>query len=145
MSQVSHAFSSQMVPLDANLLKSLGTFSSFVFIVAELITESCSALQKLLISKELQMRVELITREDLESFKKELFEEIRKYSPYMRKSAHEPKEWLKSYEVRKLLGISAGTLQNLRLNGTLRYTKIGGLMYYRYEDIRKLLEGVDGN
>ena len=32
------------------------------------------------------MRVELITREDLESFKKELFEEIRRYSPYMRKS-----------------------------------------------------------
>lgn len=90
------------------------------------------------------MKVELITREDLESFKKELFEEIRRYSPYMRKSTQEPKEWLKSYEVRKLLGISAGTLQNLRLNGTLPYTKIGGLMYYRYDDIRKLLEGVDG-
>lgn len=147
MRQVSHAFSSQMVPLDANLLKPLVTFSSFVFIVAELITEDCSALQKiiLIISKELQMRVELITREDLESFKKELFEEIKRHSPYMRKSAQEPKEWLKSYEVRKLLGISAGTLQNLRLNGTLPYTKIGGLMYYRYEDIRKLLEGVDGS
>lgn len=60
----------------------------------------------------------------------------------MRRSGQEPKEWLKSYEVRKLLGISAGTLQNLRLNGTLPYTKIGGLMYYRYEEIRKLMEGV---
>lgn len=74
--------------------------------------------------------------------KKNFFEEIRRYSPYMRKSGQEPKEWLKSYEVRKLLGISAGTLQNLRLNGTLPYTKIGGLMYYRYEEIRKLMEGV---
>jgi len=52
---------------------------------------------------------------------------------------------LKSYEVRKLLGISPGTLQNLRLNETLPYTKIGGLMYYRYEDIRKLMDGVDGS
>ena len=60
----------------------------------------------------------------------------------MRKSGQEPKEWLKSYEVRKLLGISEGTLQNLRLNGTLPYTQIGGLMYYRYEEIRKLMEGV---
>ncbi len=51
------------------------------------------------------------------------------------------KQWLKSYEVRKLLNISPGTLQNLRVNGTLRYTKIGGLLYYKYEDITKLLEG----
>lgn len=47
----------------------------------------------------------------------------------------------KSYEVRKLLNISAGTLQNLRINGTLAYTKIGGLMYYKYSDIEKVLNG----
>ena len=87
------------------------------------------------------MNVELITRDDLEKFKKELFEEIRKNSPHPRKHGHEPRAWLKSYEVRKLLGISAGTLQNLRVNGTLPYTKIGGLMYYKYEDIQKLMEG----
>lgn len=91
------------------------------------------------------MKVELITREDLEVFKKELLQEIRRNTPHPRKSAEEPKEWLKSYEVRKLLGISAGTLQNLRLNETLPYTKIGGLMYYRYEDIRRLMDGVDGS
>ncbi|WP_291116030.1 helix-turn-helix domain-containing protein [Empedobacter sp. UBA7248] len=91
------------------------------------------------------MKVELITREDLENFKKELLQEIRRNTPHPRKSAEEPKEWLKSYEVRKLLGISPGTLQNLRLNETLPYTKIGGLMYYRYEDIRKLMDGVDGS
>lgn len=56
------------------------------------------------------MNVELITRDDLEKFKKELFEEIRKHSPHPRKHGHEPRAWLKSYEVRKLLGISAGTL-----------------------------------
>lgn len=87
------------------------------------------------------MNVELITRDDLEKFKKELFEEIRKHSPHPRRNGHEPRAWLKSYEVRKLLGISAGTLQNLRVNGTLPYTKIGGLMYYKYEDIQKLMEG----
>lgn len=83
---------------------------------------------------------ELLTKDDLERFKEELFEELKKLAP----SQHlgmQTKEWLKSYEVRKLLGISPGTLQNLRVNGTLPYTKIGSLMYYRYEDIRKLLEG----
>ena len=50
------------------------------------------------------------------------------------------KQWLKSYEVRKLLNISPGTLQNLRVNGILRYTKIGSLLYYKLGDIEKLLE-----
>jgi len=91
------------------------------------------------------MKVELITREDFEDLKKEILQEIRRNTRYPRKSTEEPKEWLKSYEVRKLLGISAGTLQNLRLNETLPYTKLGGLMYYRYEDIRKLMDGIDGS
>jgi len=51
------------------------------------------------------------------------------------------KQWLKSVEVRKLLKISPGTLQNLRINGTLRFTRIGSLLYYKQEDINKLLEG----
>lgn len=87
------------------------------------------------------MKVELITRDDLERFKKELLEELRRHYPHPRKQGQEHREWLKSYEVRKMMGISPGTLQNLRLNGTLRYTKIGGLMYYRYLDIRKLMNG----
>ena len=51
-----------------------------------------------------------------------------------------PKQWLKSPEVRRLLKISPGTLQNLRVNGTLRFTRIGGIIYYSYEDIELLLE-----
>lgn len=88
------------------------------------------------------MNVDLITKDDLDKFKKELLEEIRRYQQYPRKQGQEMRVWLKSYEVRKLLSISAGTLQNLRLNGTLPYNKIGGLMYYRYEDIQKLMDGV---
>ena len=83
--------------------------------------------------------IDFITREDLEKFKQELFAELRR--PSFRSSKQEPqKEWLKSYEVRKLLGVSPNTLQSLRLNGTLPYTRLGGLIYYAYEDIRKLME-----
>lgn len=88
------------------------------------------------------MNVDLITKDDLERFKKELLEEIRRCQLYPRKPGQETRAWLKSYEVRKLLGISAGTLQNLRINGTLPYNKIGGLMYYRYDDIQKLMDGM---
>ena len=86
------------------------------------------------------MNVELITWEDLKRFKNEMLTEIKSL---LKPSQGQSKQWLKSYEVRKLLNISPGTLQNLRINGTLRYTKIGGLLYYKKEDIEKLLEGDD--
>lgn len=83
--------------------------------------------------------IELITREDLRQFKSELLSEIKAIMKPHQDSAS--KQWLKSAEVRKLLNISPSTLQNLRINRTLRYTKIGGMMYYKLEDITTLLEG----
>jgi hypothetical protein len=85
------------------------------------------------------MSVEIITKEDLLEFKSELILEITKLAKPV--SQCQSKQWLKSTEVRKLLNISPGTLQNLRINGTLRHTKIGGTMYYKYADIDSLLEG----
>jgi hypothetical protein len=82
--------------------------------------------------------IELITKEDLIQFKSELLTEIK---VLIQPGQGQSKQWLKSNEVRKLLNISPGTLQNLRINGTLRYTKIGGIMYYKLEDIHKVLEG----
>lgn len=40
-----------------------------------------------------------------------------------------------------MLEISPGTLQTLRTNGTIRYSKIGGIFYYKYKDILKILNG----
>ncbi len=84
------------------------------------------------------MQVELITRDDLKTFKSELLDEIK---AIVKPAQGQSKQWLKSGEVRKLLNISPGTLQNLRINGTLSYTKIGGILYYKLEDIHKTLEG----
>ena len=84
------------------------------------------------------MPSEIITTDDLREFKTELLTEFRK----MLKEHHgQPsKKWLKSYEVRKMLGISPGTLQNMRINGTIPFTKMGGILFYDSEDIRKILE-----
>jgi len=82
--------------------------------------------------------IEMITREDLKQFKSELLDEIKQI---MKPGQGQSKQWLKSVDVRKMLNISPGTLQNLRINGTLRYTKIGRMMYYKLEDIHKVLEG----
>ena len=83
------------------------------------------------------MAQEIITLEDLQKFRLQLLEDLR---GLLQQPTHSEKQWLKSSEVRKMLGISHGTLQNLRIKNVLPYRKIGGLMFYKYDEIIKLLE-----
>ena len=84
------------------------------------------------------MSAKIITPEDLNEFKDDLLSNIKEMIGDQ--SGLKSKKWLKSPEVRELLSISPGTLQNLRINGTLPYTKIGGVLYYDYEEIMRILE-----
>ena len=82
------------------------------------------------------MAVQIITQEDLTEFRLTLLQDLKEI---LIKQGQPEKKWLKSKEVRKLLNISPGTLQNLRINGTLSYTKVGAIIYYDSNDIEKLL------
>ena len=82
------------------------------------------------------MAVQIITQEDLAEFRLTLLQDLKEI---LIKQGQPEKKWLKSKEVRKLLNISPGTLQNLRINGTLSYTKVGAIIYYDNNDIEKLL------
>ena len=84
------------------------------------------------------MAATIITTEDLYDFKMQLFGELKK----LLKENPQPqiKKYLKSIEVMEMLQVSPGTLQNLRINGTLPYTKIGGIILYEYEEILKVLK-----
>ena len=81
------------------------------------------------------MSAEIITTNDLKEFKVELLNDIKKI--LNEKNDLPAKKWLRSPEVMKVLNISPATLQNLRINGSLPYTKLGGALYYDYEDIQK--------
>ena len=81
--------------------------------------------------------MELITKEDFSAFRLQLINEIKQLLVSNQKPVQ---EWLRSSEVRTLMKISSGTLQNLRVNGKLRSTNIGDIHYYRYADIKTLLE-----
>ncbi len=80
--------------------------------------------------------IEIVTKQDLIELEERLIREIRRSNG----TGEEPKELLKSYQVKNLLKISPGTLQNLRVNGILPFTKVGGIIYYKYEDIMKIFE-----
>lgn len=48
-------------------------------------------------------------------------------------------EWLDSEDVCNMLGICGRTLQNLRRNGIVGYTKICNKTYYRMDDVEKAI------
>ena len=83
------------------------------------------------------MKIDIVTKEDLMILKEELIYEINKL---VEAKTVMQNKWLKSRDVRKILNCSPGTLQNLRINNILPYTKIGGAIYYLYDDIENLLK-----
>lgn len=85
------------------------------------------------------MAAEIITKEDLQEFGEQLLCQIKVL--ISGGPAEGPRKFLKSYQVKNLLKISDNTLQTLRDNGTIPFSKIGGILYYNYEDIMKVLKG----
>ena len=84
------------------------------------------------------MPTQIITTDDLREFKTELLDDIKKL---LKISADiRNKKYLKSAEIMKMLNVSPGTLQTLRINGTLPYIKIGGIIFYDIEEISKVMK-----
>jgi hypothetical protein len=79
------------------------------------------------------MNIEVITREEFNSFKKEVLEALKPVSN------NQEKKFLRSSEMRKMFNISAGTLQNMRINGTLPYSKVGTTILYDYDEVLVIL------
>jgi hypothetical protein len=76
------------------------------------------------------MEILSFTIPDWEKFKEEILEEIKRIG------AKEEKQFLKSAEVRKMLGnISAAKLQSLRIGGHLPAINADGLWLYDVQDI----------
>ena len=84
------------------------------------------------------MAIEIITKSDLDIFKIELLKDLTDL--LRNRKPVEERKYMKSNDVRKMLGLSAGTLQTLRINGSLPYTKLNGTLYYEYADILTALD-----
>jgi len=84
------------------------------------------------------MSLEVITKDDLEVFRQSLLKDIR---DLLNNNKPENKEWLRCADVRKLLKVSTGTIQNLRVTGKLQSRKVGGIHFYKLTDIENMLSG----
>ena len=89
------------------------------------------------------MATEIITLEDLkrelERFKIELLADLAK----SRQQPETVAPLLRSAQVRKLLNISPGTLQKLRIKGILPYSRIDGAYRYLLSDVQKAIQGLN--
>jgi hypothetical protein len=79
---------------------------------------------------------EQVTKDDLRQFSLMIIDEIRKLKPEIKKD--DDVEWLKSRAAKKLLSMSAGSLQNLRIAGQVRFKKVLGSYYYNKADLMNL-------
>lgn len=84
------------------------------------------------------MAITIITMEELYKFKVGLLEDIEKL--FEGKYGKKAKTWIRTKELREILGISYGTLQNLRINGDIPYSKIGSTFYYDRDKVLTVLE-----
>lgn len=83
--------------------------------------------------------MDIITKQDLQSLRKELLSDLNQL--LCKRSNTVPSsqfEWLRSKAIRKIMDISPATLQNLRVSGKIRFKKVMGSYYYNKLDLLKL-------
>lgn len=81
------------------------------------------------------MAVNILTTDDLKQFKEDLFLELRQVFGKQTKQ----REWLRTKEVCRMIGVSLSKLQYMRDNGEIKFTRIGGTIFYNADEINKLL------
>lgn len=79
--------------------------------------------------------MELLTKDDLSKIKFEIIQEVKKIITPV--SLENP-EFLRTSQVKELLGCSESKIETLRKNGTLPFQKVGGSIYYKYIDVKNL-------
>jgi hypothetical protein len=83
---------------------------------------------------------DVVTKEDLRQFGLELLGNIENLITQTNEGHSDvtEQEWIKSRQVRKLMNMSPGSVQNLRVTEKVRFKKIVGSYYYNKADLLKL-------
>ncbi len=68
----------------------------------------------------------------MEDFKNEI-------NDLTKKVKEKPIKWLRSRDVRKMLGIGDSTLQSFRIRGLIPAHKLGNMWFYREDEINEVL------
>ncbi|WP_445665135.1 helix-turn-helix domain-containing protein [Fodinibius sp. AD559] len=80
---------------------------------------------------------EILTVEKFKSLMQEFISDIE---AIVNRPVSEEKEWLRTKEAADYLSISSSQLHNLKAEGIISCTKLGGTNYYDRKEIDKVLE-----
>ncbi len=83
------------------------------------------------------MDINIVTQSDILQMKNEIISHL---TDALSKASNPGKRYMKSSEVAEMLGISASSLQNLRIAGVIPFSKLGGTLFYDYEEIQSVIE-----
>ena len=88
------------------------------------------------------MNISIVTQEDLQELKASFIESVETIlKEHLAGHTQEPDiVLLKSHQVQRMLRISPGTLQNMRVNGILPFSKVGGVIFYDKQDILDIID-----
>lgn len=77
---------------------------------------------------------ELLTKRDLFEFEQRLFAKLANTQ-----ESKKSRRYGRTKDIQKIFGISASTIQNLRNQGKISFTKMGGTIIYDLDDIEATL------
>jgi hypothetical protein len=87
------------------------------------------------------MSMEIVTKDDLELFRKQLLRDIRELlRTDLSSGKSEEAKGYKTKDLRRILGCSVNKLVSVRITRKIRWKKVGGTVYYNREDVRRLVE-----
>lgn len=83
---------------------------------------------------------DLLTKKDLIDFREALRDDM---AEVINSRVSPAKEYLRNKDLESYLGLSASAIQNLRIKGILPFVKVSGVIYYKYADVIRMMEGND--
>lgn len=82
------------------------------------------------------MNIEVMSKEDLMNVRRELIAEIQDVKRLLQ--GRNEQQYLRSKDVKRILGCSDSKLESLRKSGKLPHTKVQGTIYYNSDDVYAL-------
>ena len=89
--------------------------------------------------KELEI-MEQVTKDDLRQLRLLIINDIRNLlrGKQVNQKNETESDWVRSKEIRSMMNVSYATLQNLRIQGKIRFRKVMGSYYYSKNDMLNL-------
>ncbi|MDL2230216.1 helix-turn-helix domain-containing protein [Alistipes sp. OttesenSCG-928-L06] len=83
---------------------------------------------------------QIVTLEEFREFEGKVLSTLEEIKSSVNNDSSTKKRWIRSTEVKALLNISHGKLQQMRDSGQIKFTRIGRVIFYDIRDIEKMMK-----